>query len=322
MQVIRVAQIEEFAWELPRPVVAIGTLDGLHRGHQEILGRAARMAAELRGSAGVLTFAQHPLAVVRPEAVPPTITPLPLKLALLERLGMAAAVVLEFSPALAEIDAADFVTRVLRDRLGIAGLTVGYDFGFGRGRRGNATLLAELAPACGFRLEVVPAVEVDGQVVSSRVIRGLLAAGRVEEAQRLLGRPFCLLAEAEVGAGRGRGLGFPTANLPVPEPPVLGDGVYAGRVQVRGAVRDALMNLGRAPTFGPGARRLEVHIPGWEGALYGERLAVFVLARLREERRFPDPAALAAQLARDREAAERVWQGAVALPWAEWTLQV
>jgi riboflavin kinase/FMN adenylyltransferase len=173
----------------------------------------------------------------------------------------------------------------------------------------------------GFWLDVVPPVSVDGRVVSSRVIRGLLIQGRVEDAQRLLGRPYCLAGEVERGAGRGRDLGFATANLAVPHPGLLADGVYAGRVLVRGAFQDAMMNLGWAPTFGEGQRRLEIHLPGWGEALYGERVLACFLARLRDERRFPDEAALRAQLTRDREAAKAVWQPAQALPWPEWALQ-
>jgi riboflavin kinase/FMN adenylyltransferase len=212
------------------------------------------------------------------------------------------------------------VARGLVGGLGVRGLCVGYDFGFGRGRQGNVELLRELSVRHGFWLDVVPPVSVDGQVVSSRAIRGLLIQGRVAEAQRLLGRPYCLLGEVERGEGRGRGLGFATANLPVSDAELAKDGVYAGRVLVRGEFRDAMMNLGTAPTFGGGRRRLEIHLPGWESPLYGERLLVFLLARLRDEQRFADRAALSAQLARDREAARAAWEAARALPWPEWTL--
>jgi len=321
MQVIHATAVEELSWQHRHAVLGMGTLDGVHVGHQEILRRVRERAAEIGGTAAALTFAQHPLEIVRPEQAPALITPLPLKLLLLERLGMAAAVVIHFSAALAALPARDFVERVLVDGLRAAGVCVGYDFGFGRGRQGNAELLRELSGVHGFWLDVVPPVSVDGRVVSSRVIRGLLIQGRVEDAQRLLGRPYCLAGEVERGAGRGRGLGFPTANLAVPNPGLLADGVYAGRVLVRGAFRDAMMNLGRAPTFGEGERRLEIHVPGWGEALYGEGVLAFFLARLRDERRFPDEAALRAQLGRDREAAEAVWQAAQALPWPEWALQ-
>jgi riboflavin kinase/FMN adenylyltransferase len=320
MQVIHAAAIEEVRWNLPGVVLGMGTLDGVHVGHQAILRRVAERASTPGGTPAVLTFAHHPLAVVRPEQAPALLTPLPLKLAFLERLGMAAAAVIHFTPALAALEAEEFVQRALVDGLGARGLCVGYDFGFGRGRRGNVEMLRALAPRCGFWLEVVPPVAVDGQVVSSRAIRGLLVQGRVAEAQRLLGRPYCLAGEVEQGAGRGRRLGFATANLPVPDAELVKDGVYAGRVLVRGAFRDAMMNLGRAPTFGGGLHRLEIHIPGWEEPLYGERVVAFFLARLRDEQRFTDGAALRLQLGRDREAAEAVWRAAQALPWPEWSL--
>ncbi len=320
MQVIHADAIEKVRWDLPGVVLGMGTLDGVHAGHQAILRRVAERASAPDSTPAVLTFAQHPLAVVRPEQAPPLITPLPLKLALLERAGMAAAVVIHFTPALAALDAEEFVQRALVEGLGVRGVCVGYDFGFGRGRRGNVELLQALAPRCGFWLEVVPPVAVDGQVVSSRAIRGLLIQGRVAEAQRLLGRPYCLAGEVEPGEGRGRHLGFATANLAVPETELVKDGVYAGRVLVRGSFRDTMMNLGRAPTFGGGRHRLEMHIPGWQEPLYGERIVAYFLARLRDEQRFPDPAALRVQLGRDRDAAEAVWRAAQALPWPEWAL--
>jgi riboflavin kinase/FMN adenylyltransferase len=289
-------------------------------GHQAILRRVGERAATEGGVPAVVTFAQHPLEVVRPAQAPALLTPLPLKLALLAKLGVACVVVIHFSPALAALDAREFVERGLVGGLGVRGLCVGYDFGFGRGRRGNVELLRELSVRHGFWLDVVSPVSVDGQVVSSRAIRGLLIQGRVAEAQQLLGRPYCVAGEVERGEGRGRGLGFATANLSVPDTELAKDGVYAGCVLVRDELRDAMMNLGTAPTFGGGRRRLEIHVPGWDSPLYGERLLVFFLARLRDEQRFPDGAALSAQLARDRDAARVVWQGAQALPWPEWTL--
>jgi riboflavin kinase/FMN adenylyltransferase len=320
MHVLQAGDLQTLRWDVPTPVLAMGTMDGVHLGHQEILRRVRARAAAAGGTPGVVTFAGHPLAVLRPEQAPPLITPLRVKLAVLRRLGMATAVVIQFSPALAAMEAEDFVRRVLVRGLGVAGLCVGYDFGFGKGRRGNADLLRALAAEHGFWLEVVPPVSLDGVVVSSRMVRALLAEGRVEEAQRFLGRPYCLEGEVRPGAGRGRALGFATANVALPAPIPLLDGVYAGRVLVRGAFQDAMMNLGCAPTFGPGERRLEIHMPGWQESLYGERVTAFFLRRIRGEQRFPSVEALAACLQTDREAAEAAWQAAHAFPWAEWTL--
>jgi riboflavin kinase/FMN adenylyltransferase len=318
MRVIHAETVEDMRWDVPGAVLGMGTLDGVHVGHQGILRRVATQAAAVGVMPAALTFAQHPLEVVRPEQAPALITPLPLKLALLERLGMAAVVVIHFTPALASLDADAFVERVLVDGLRVRGLCVGHDFGFGRGRTGNVALLQDLGRRRGFSVEVVPAITMDGQVVSSRLVRSLLAAGRVDEARRFLGRPFCVVGTVEPGAGRGTALGFATANLPAPA--LLKDGVYAGRVLVQGTFRDAMMNLGWAPTFGADVRRFEVHIPGWNGTLYGERVLVFVLGRLRDEQRFADAEALRTQLGRDRDAAEAVWRAAQQLPWPEWSL--
>ncbi len=320
MRVLHAKGVEDFQWDLPGPILGMGTFDGVHLGHQAILGWVRERAAQLGGTPAALTFAQHPLEVVRPDQAPPVLTPLPLKLALLARQGMAATVVIHFSRVLADLEAETFVSQVLVEGLRVAALCVGYDFGFGKGRRGDAALLQALAARFGFQLEVVPALQVAGLPVSSRRIRALLAEGNVEEAQRLLGRPYAMEGEVQPGAGRGQRLGFPTANLLADSRLPLCDGVYAGRVLVRGSFRDAMMNLGVAPTFGTGTRRLEIHMPDWAETLYGERVSAFFLRRLRDEMRFDGAAALAGQLARDREVAEGVWQAARTLPWAEWTL--
>jgi len=320
MRVIQATGLEDLRWDVPNPVLAMGTMDGVHLGHQEILRRVRERAVAIGGTPGVLTFARHPLEVVRPGQAPPLITPLPIKLALLDRLGVLAAVAIHFSPAMAGLEAEDFVRRVLVEGLRVAGLCVGYDFGFGQGRKGTADLLRTLAPRYGFWLEVVPPVSLDGRVVSSRLIRGVLAEGRVEEARRFLGRPYCLEGEVRPGAGRGRELGFATANVPLSEPTPLADGVYAGRLLLRGSFQDAMLNLGRVPTFGPGERRLEAHLPGWHESLYGERVTAFFLRRLRDEERFASTEALVAQLTRDRAAAQAAWEAARGLPWPEWTL--
>ena len=152
------------------------------------------------------------------------------------------------------------------------------------------------------------------------MIRAALAEGNVEEARRFLGRPYCLAGEVQPGAGRGAELGFATANIPAPPETPLRDGVYAGRLHACGVFHDAIMNLGRAPTFGPGERRLEVHIPGWKRALYGEQVTAYFLERLRDECRFPSPDALVAQLVQDHKSAKAVWEAARALSWPEWAL--
>jgi riboflavin kinase/FMN adenylyltransferase len=320
MRVIQATEFRDLRWDIPNPVLAMGTMDGVHLAHQEILRRVRERAAASGGTPGVLTFARHPLEVVRPGEAPPLITPLPVKLALLDSLGMAAAVVIHFSSIMANMGAEEFVQQMLVESLRVVGLCVGYDFGFGRGRKGNADLLRRLAPRYGLWLEVVSPVSLEGVVVSSRMIRGLLAEGRVEEARHFLGRPYCLESEVQPGAGRGRELGFATANVPLPEPTPLADGVYAGRLLVRGAFQDAMLNLGRAPTFGPGERRLEVHMPGWHEPLYGELVTAFFLRRLRDEQCFASAEALVGQLHRDRAAAEAAWDAARGLPWPEWAL--
>lgn len=300
-------------------VAGLGTFDGVHLGHQEVLRQVLRQAREAGGTAAVFTFTQHPLVVLNPAKAPRLITPFPLKRAILERSGIDLLVAATFDRAMADLSPRDFVKQVLVDRLAVRALCVGHDFAFGRGRTGTTETLAGLAREHGFGLTVVPAVTLDGLPVSSTAIRGLLAEGEVRQAWRLLGRPYLISGVVARGSGRGRALGYPTANLDAPDLLVL-DGVYAARAAVRGQVREAMVNVGVAPTFGGTTRRVEVHLPGWAQDLYGEPVTVLFLERLRGEARFPSPEALVAQLERDRAEARRAWEATAASPWGDWAL--
>lgn len=306
--------------EHPGVVAGLGTFDGVHLGHQEVLRQVLRQAREAGGTAAVFTFTRHPLVVLNPPKAPKLITPLPLKRAILERSGIDLLVTATFDRAMADLSPRDFVKQVLVDRLAVRALCVGYDFAFGRGRTGTTETLAALAREHGFALTVVPAVTLDGLLVSSTTIRGLLVEGEVRQAWRLLGRPYMISGVVARGSGRGRTLGYPTANLDAPADLLAPDGVYAARAAVRGQVREAMVNIGVAPTFGGTARRLEVHLPGWTKDLYGEAVTVLFLERLRAEARFPSPEALVAQLERDRAEARRAWEATASFPWGDWAL--
>lgn len=291
--------------------VAIGNFDGVHRGHRAVI-EAARAQTSGREGLGVVTFEPHPREVLCPGAAPLRLAPLRRKIALLRDLGVDHLFVLRFDRALMAMPASAFVERILVGRLGIEGLAAGETFRFGHRRHGDATLLARAAEANGFTFKAVPPVIVDGLPCSSTRIRDALAAGELELANRLLGYPFLLSGIVRRGDQRGRTIGFPTANIaPATDRHALpATGVYAvraGRCTPRGMVwYPGIANLGRRPTFDGDRLLLEVHLLDAQVDLYGQRLDVAFLERLRGEVKFPGIEALKAQITRDCSAARRI----------------
>jgi riboflavin kinase/FMN adenylyltransferase len=269
----------------PRPRrVAVGEFDGVHLGHREVI----------RGSDTVLTFEPHPLWVIRPEAAPKLLTSLEVKAELVAELGVEELVVVPFDERFAEQTPAEFIDRVLVERLGATRVAVGENFRFGHLAAGDPALLAA-DPR--FETRIVPLVEVAGEVVSSSHIRGLVLAGEVELAAKFLGAPFQLRGEVVSGDRRGRELGFPTANI-VPDQALVcpGNGVYAARAD--GVC--AAVNVGVRPTFGTGrAVLIEAFLIDRDVDLYGQTLHIEFLQRLRGERRFDSAEALIEQMHRD-----------------------
>lgn len=318
---IVIEQIEDLEDAYPFPVVAVGTFDGVHRGHREILDRVVRRARRERGTAVVFTFARHPLEVVSPSKAPPLITPLPIKRDIMAALGIDLMIAVNFTPSLAAASPRDFVKHYLVDRLRARFVCIGYDFAFGKGRAGSSDLLRTLGEEYQFELDVVPAMTVDDQVVSSTRIRSLLARGELREAIRFLGRPYAVLGQVEPGAARGRWLGYPTANLSATADLIVPDGVYVGMVWLKQGLRKALVNVGKAPTFGGEARRVEVHLLVMDcEELYGETLTLFFLERLRDERRFDDLSLLRAQIDRDKRQADAIFAALPQYSPEEWAL--
>jgi riboflavin kinase/FMN adenylyltransferase len=285
----------------PRPRrVAVGEFDGVHLGHRAVIA----------GSDTVVTFEPHPLAVVRPEAAPKLLTSLELKAELIERLGVQELVVVPFDEKTAHQSAQEFVDDVLVGRLGATHVSVGENFRFGHGAKGDTSLLRADGR---FEARVVPLVEADGEIVSSSHVRGLVQAGLVERANALLGAPFRLRGAVAHGEKRGRELGFPTANL-VPDPALVcpGNGVYATRVSWEGEseLRCAATNVGVRPTFETGLGLLvEAFVLDFAGDLYGRPLTIEFLGRLRGEQRFASADSLVEQMHLDVAAARSVCAG-------------
>jgi len=292
-------------------VVTIGFYDGVHRGHQALIGRVRELAETSGYSAAVATFDRHPATIVRPDSAPRLLTDLDQRIELLAAAGVDYCVVIPFDEQRAAEPAEEFVTEVLVECLAARAVAVGEDFHFGHNRGGNVKLLQQLGPRHGF--EVVPfgLVEVAGldAPVSSTAIRKLLAAGEVEAAADLLGRPHEVRGVVERGDGRGRELDFPTANLAVPGEILLpADGIYAGWYErPSGAVHATAISLGRRPTFyaDADASLLEAHLLDFDEDLYGERARVRFVRRLRGEERFDSVDALVDQMGRDVAAARR-----------------
>ncbi len=286
----------------PGPVVTIGNFDGVHRGHRALIERARSLAAPDGLPVCAYTFDPAPRDVLRPDNDVPRIQTLSDRVATLRGAGVDQVVVEPFDRAFAARPPEWFASVVLADRLRAAAVVVGWDFRFGRARRGNPAVLAEH-----LRVPVVTvdAVVDDDGVVSSSRIRRAVREGRVEAAAAVLGRPHEVVGTVVEGARRGRLLGFPTANI-APQTPLLPAlGVYAVRVEVDGVELGGVANVGRRPTFDDGPVQLEVHLLDWEGDLYGRPLRAGFVGRLRGEQRFAGPEALVAQIDADIDTARR-----------------
>lgn len=291
------------AAQIPRgSVVAIGNFDGVHLGHQAVLHGAMGLAKEVRGSGEltVLTFDPHPARLFASELAPPLITTLAQRVEWLGQAGANHVVVEPFDEELASLTPEAFVRSVLVDRLGAAGVVVGYDFTFGRGGGGGTDLLIELGAQGGIGVRVVPPFYQDGILVSSTKVREFLLSGRVYGASLLLGRPFEISGPVVKGAGRGRTLGFPTANVAAEQELVPAFGVYAARARVGAELLDAAVSIGIVPTFKQDREvTVEAFLMDFDGDLYERPLCLQFVKRLRPERRFESVDALTAQIALD-----------------------
>lgn len=283
-------------------VVTVGTFDGVHRGHRDVIERLVRRSRHLKIPSVLLTFEPHPLQIVNPAAAPLLLTTYDEKLEVLAETGIDYLAVLPFTAELAAYSAEDFVELILRRCFRLQELLIGYDHGFGRQRAGNVDVLRTLGERDGFKVEVVDPVSTpDGHSVSSTSIRRAIAGGDLEKAAEALGRLYSVSGRVIEGAQRGRTIGFPTLNLGPPPPRKLlpPEGVYAVRVQTPRGPAGGMMNLGPRPTFGDSATSLEAHLFDTTGEFYGAHVRIDLVARLRETRKFASADQLSKQLAQD-----------------------
>ena len=281
------------------PVLTIGAFDGIHLGHQRIIRKVEERAREEGGTSLLMTFRDHPLKALDPKNAPVLITPPQIKQEILRGLGLDLLIWVPFTQEFSEKEPQAFVKEVLVGILGIKEIWVGFDFAFGKDRRGDALLLQELGQELGFLAGIVPPVIEGGEIISSTRIRDLLRAGRVADASRLLGRAYIVRGRVAKGRGRGKELGFPTSNLKPAPDFLLPNGIYAGYGKVGDQAWKAAINVGSAPTLQGRDRRIEVHMLGFEGDLYRHKMEVHFLEKIREERRFPDERALIRQIRED-----------------------
>ena len=286
--------------------VAVGNFDGLHRGHRRIIRRLAREAAASGLPAALLTFAPHPEKILGPDEIR-MIQTLDQRLRAIRRLGVETVVVLPFTRTLARMSAEAFASKILAGTLSARIVVVGEDFRFGAGRRGDAAFLEKSGGRLGFRTIVVPRLMDGSEPVSSSRVRAALTAGNVAEAARLLGRPYEIEGKVIAGAGRGRRLGFPTANLETPNE-ILPPGVFATRLFRKNRTWRAVTNVGRRPTFGTSDPVVETHVLDASPRLYGSYVRLTFIGRLRNERVFRGPKALADGIRTDIAAARRLFR--------------
>jgi riboflavin kinase/FMN adenylyltransferase len=283
-------------------VITVGTFDGVHRGHRDVVERLVARSRHLKIPSVLVTFEPHPLEIVNPSAAPLVLTTHYEKLEVLAETGIDYLAVVPFTAELAAYSAEDFVELVLRRCFRLRELLIGYDHGFGKQRAGNVNVLRTLGERDGFRVEVVdPVATPDGHSVSSTSIRRAIAGGDLDRAREALGRLYSVSGRVIQGAQRGRRIGFPTLNLgPPPARKLLPpEGVYAVRVQTPAGPAGGMMNLGPRPTFGDSTTSLEAHLFDTTGDFYGAHVRIDFVKRLRETRKFASASQLAKQLAHD-----------------------
>jgi len=279
--------------------LAIGNFDGVHRGHQEVLNAAIKLAKQEGRRSGAVVFEPHPREFFAPDTPFFRLTPLPLKLELLQALGLDQTYVIPFDQALASLSAEAFATEVVVKGFGASHVVVGHDFSFGKGRTGTTEGLASLGRALGFGVDVVAPVGAHGATFSSSRIREHLRQGETREAADQLGYWWRVRGRVEAGAGRGKGLGFPTLNLKLAPGQAVRHGIYAMRIDVDGHSHPAAGYVGSRPTFGAGDPMLETYLLDFAGDLYGKEVDAEFVAFLRPDQTFATPEALSMQMRED-----------------------
>lgn len=304
-----ITQMDDIGREFPSANVALGTFDGIHIGHQTIISRAVKLAKSMNGSSVVFTFSNHPLSIIAPEKCPLQIMSQDSKNRIMQALGVDVLVSIPVTKDFLKLAPAEFIAKLV-EKLQPVHLVIGPNYSFGYKGMGTPKLLTDLGQQYGFSTEVLDAVYVGDTMVSSTVIRQMIAKGEVDRALALLGRPFLIEGKVVKGDGRGRLLGYPTANLVYPEGfAVPEDGVYAVKIDIDEQSYFGVANIGNNPTFNLSKKRIEVHVMNFSGNLYNKTIYVHFISPIRKEIRFDNSDALKKQIMSDaiiaREALEK-----------------
>jgi riboflavin kinase/FMN adenylyltransferase len=304
--------VHDIPWQASFPEICrggaltIGNFDGVHLGHAELLGKLREEARRVRGPAVALTFDPHPVCILHPERCPPALTTPSDRAEWMQQCGADQVLMLRVDRDMLQLTAQEFFDHIVRGKANPRAMVEGGNFGFGHNREGNIDTLMRLCLGAGIEFASVQPVLFDGQPVSSSRVRDAVACGEIADAAQLLGRPYRLHGVVGAGQKRGQTLGFPTANLERIPNLIPGDGVYGVKALVEGKTWPGAANIGPNPTFGENSRKVEVHLIGFHGDLYGRAIAVDFLDRLRATKRFASSGELAAQLKIDVEQARRI----------------
>lgn len=291
-----------------RPYVTIGNFDGVHLGHQVLFSEVVHKAYVAQGTSIAITFAPHPLKVIRPDIGIKLISTCEQKRELIAMANIDVLLIIPFTPDFAHMPAVDFVDGVLRRSIGVEELVVGYDYAFGKGRQGDIPFLRSQGELKGFSVSVVEPFYVEDMLASSTMIRQLISEGKMTDVRKLLGRPYQIRGEVKVGQQRGRKLlGFPTANLHIADDDLCPrHGVYVTQVIYNGRCYGGVLNIGCNPTFASNQVSAETHIFDFNQDIYGKPIKINLLQHIRDERKFPTPNELVKQIQRDIETAHKI----------------
>ena len=287
-------------------VVTVGVFDGLHIGHQAVIHHLLTQSEKFKLASVVLTFDPPPLAFLAPEKCPPALTTLPKKIEILERLGVDAVVFARFDAYLQQMSPDIFVQQVLLQRLHARQVIIGYDWQFGKGRSGNAEALKQLGKQHQFGVMIVGPIQLHGVPVHSTCIREAIASNNLDIVSELLGRRYSIMGEIVQGEGRGRQIGFPTANIDAGNQMLPPSGVYAIQAKLEGGMFNGVTNMGTRPTFDGEKFQIETHLFDFEKIVYGKKIEIFFIEKIRDERKFPNPEMLINQIKQDVVTAKAV----------------
>lgn len=296
--------------DYPNPVITIGNFDGVHIGHQKIFDFVKKKAKQISGTSVVITFNPHPIKVLYKEHPLKLITTNEDKIKLIEKCGIDITISIPFTHEFAQIEAEDFVKNILIEKFNAKWIVVGYDYRFGKGRKGDKELLKKLGKTYGFKVTVLKAYKKRGKILSSTAVRNALFEGNIKEANQFLGRAYHVDGEVIKGMGRGSSvLGYPTANFVPKQEIIPKQGVYAVKVTIPSLKTfNGVANIGKNPTFGNISMSYEVHILDFKGNLLGKTIRIHFIERIRDEKKFGSPQELKENIAHDIEIARKIFK--------------